>query len=166
MKFILIGFMGSGKSTVGKQLAAQLQLPFTDSDAWIEEQSAISVSRMFELEGESVFRDWEQRFVDQLDEKDEVISCGGGLPCFNNLLESLKEKGRVVYLKTSIETLTHRLKDEREDRPLVASIPDETFTKEITARLSSREPIYLQADVVIETDRKTVEEIVNEIAEF
>src|SRR3989338_1497204 len=109
MKFILIGFMGSGKSTVGKQLAAQLQLPFTDSYAWIEEQSAISVSRMFELEGESVFRDWEQRFVDQ---------------------------------------------------------PDETFTKEITARLSSREPIYLQADVVIETDRKTVEEIVNEIAEF
>lgn len=163
MKFILIGFMGSGKSTVGKQLAAQLQLPFVDSDTWIEGQTASSVSRIFESEGETVFREWEQRFVDQLEENPQVVSCGGGLPCFNNLMTTLKEKGTVVYLKIAVETLVDRLKNERADRPLVASISDERFTEEITARLANREPVYQQAHLVIETDGKTIQEIVEEI---
>ncbi|MES2554526.1 MAG: shikimate kinase [Bacteroidota bacterium] len=166
MKFILIGFMGSGKSTIGAQLAVQLQVPFTDSDTWIEEQTATSVSSIFESEGESVFREWEQRFVTQLDEKSEIISCGGGLPCFHNLMEILKAKGTVVYLKSSVETLVDRLKAEREDRPLLASIPDETFIEEITTRLALRESVYQQADLIIETDGKTIQEIVEEIVAF
>lgn len=166
MKIILIGFMGSGKSTVGRQLAAKLQLPFTDSDAWIEEQSATSVSRIFESEGEAVFRKWEQRYVEQLDEKEEVISCGGGLPCFHNLMTILQEKGKVIYLKTSVETLVSRLENERKNRPIVASIKDETLTEEITTRLASREPVYRQANVIIETDGKTIQEIVSEIVEL
>lgn len=163
MKIILVGFMGSGKSTVGKQLAAKLQLPFIDSDAWIEEQTSSSVSRIFELEGESGFREWEQRFVSQLSKKPQVVSCGGGLPCFNNLMDKLKEQGTVVYLKTSAEILANRLKHERADRPLVASVSEETFLEEITNRLSAREPVYSQAHLVIETDGKSVEEIVGEI---
>lgn len=155
--------MGSGKSTIGKQLAAQLHLPFVDSDTWIEEQTASSVSRIFESEGESGFREWEQRFVDQLDEKPQVVSCGGGLPCYTNLIATLKEKGTVVYLKAAVETLVNRLKNERVDRPLVAAVSDETFAEEITVRLADREPVYLQAHLTIETDGKTVQEIVGEI---
>jgi shikimate kinase len=166
MNVILIGFMGSGKSTVGKQLAAKLQLPFIDSDAWIEEQTNSSVSRIFELEGESGFREWEQRFVSQLSKKPQVVSCGGGLPCFNNLMVNLKEQGTVVYLKTPADTLANRLKHERADRPLVASISEETFLKEITNRLSAREPVYQQAHQIIETDGKSVQEIVDEIAKL
>ncbi|MDH4471090.1 MAG: shikimate kinase [Fluviicola sp.] len=166
MKIILVGFMGSGKSTVGKQLAAKLQLPFIDSDAWIEEQTGSSVSRIFELEGESGFREWEQRFVSQLNKEPQVVSCGGGLPCFNDLMVNLKEQGTVVYLKTSVETLVNRLILERADRPLVASVSEETFLEEITNRLSAREPVYQQAHQIIETDGKSIQEIVDEIADF
>lgn len=166
MNIFLIGFMGSGKSTIAKQLAVKLQLPFIDSDAWIEEQTGSSVSRIFESEGESVFREWEQRFVSQLDKKSQVVSCGGGLPCFNNLMTNLKEQGTVVYLKASVETLVDRLKHERAERPLVASVSDETFLEEITNRLSAREPVYQQAHFTIETEGKTIQEIVDEIADF
>ncbi len=163
MKFILIGFMGSGKSTVGKQLAAELRWTFTDSDAWIEDRAKVSVSRIFETGGESEFRKWELQFAEQLDGKEEVIACGGGLPCHNDLITVLKEKGTVVYLKTSAETLIGRLKEEREERPLLASLSDDLFAKEITSRLEARKSIYQQADLVVETDGKTIQEIIDVI---
>jgi len=163
MNIILIGFMGSGKSTVGKDLASKLQWSFVDSDAWIEAQAGASISQIFESEGESGFRAWEQRFVHQLDNTRGIIACGGGLPCFNDLMVELKQKGTVVYLKASVETLVDRLKFEREDRPLLSLVSAAEFAQEITIRLEGREPVYLQADLTIETDGKTTSEIVNEV---
>ncbi|MBI3237480.1 MAG: shikimate kinase [Flavobacteriia bacterium] len=163
MNIILIGFMGSGKSTVGKALASKLQWSFVDSDAWIEAQVGASVSRIFKSEGESVFRTWEQRFVHQLENTTGIIACGGGLPCFNDLMTELKQKGIVVYLKASVETLVGRLKSEREDRPLLSLVSDVEFAQEITTRLESREPVYLQAELTVETDGKTTGEIVDEL---
>jgi shikimate kinase len=163
MNIIIIGFMGSGKSTVGKELASKLQRSFVDSDAWIEAQAGASISRIFESEGESVFRKWEQRFVHQLDSSVGVIACGGGLPCVNDLMTELKQKGTVVYLKATVETLVDRLKSEREDRPLLNMVSDVEFAEEITTRLENREPVYMQADLTIETDRKTTGEIVDEL---
>jgi shikimate kinase len=163
MNIILIGFMGSGKSTVGKELASKLQRSFVDSDAWIEVQAGASISRIFESEGESVFRKWEQQFVHQLNNTNGIIACGGGLPCFNDLMAELKQKGTVVYLKATVETLVGRLKSEREDRPLLNMVSDVEFAQEITTRLENREPVYMQADLTIETDRKTTGEIVDEL---
>ena len=163
MNIILIGFMGSGKSTVGKELASKLQRSFVDSDAWIEVQAGASISRIFESEGESVFRKWEQQFVHQLNNTNGIIACGGGLPCFNDLMAELKQKGTVVYLKATVETLVGRLKSEREDRPLLNMVSDVEIAQEITTRLENREPVYLQADLTIETDGKTTGKIVDEL---
>lgn len=163
MNIILIGFMGSGKSTVGKELASKLQRSFVDSDAWIEVQAGASISRIFESDGESVFRKWEQQFVHQLNNTNGIIACGGGLPCFNDLMAELKQKGTVVYLKATVETLVGRLKSEREDRPLLNMISDVEIAQEITTRLENREPVYLQADLTIETDGKTTGKIVDEL---
>jgi shikimate kinase len=163
MNIILIGFMGSGKSTVGKELASKLQRSFVDSDAWIEVQAGASISRIFESEGESVFRKWEQQFVHQLNNINGIVACGGGLPCFNDLMAELKQKGTVVYLKATVETLVGRLKSEREDRPLLNMVSDVEFAQEITTRLENREPVYLQADLTIETDGKATCKIVDEL---
>lgn len=163
MNIILIGFMGSGKSTVGKELASKLQRSFVDSDAWIEVQAGASISRIFESDGESVFRKWEQQFVNQLNNTNGIIACGGGLPCFNDLMAELKQKGTVVYLKATVETLVGRLKSEREDRPLLNMVSDVEIAQEITTRLENREPVYLQADLTIETDGKTTGKIVDEL---
>lgn len=163
MNIILIGFMGSGKSTVGKELASKLQRSFVDSDAWIEVQAGASISRIFESDGESVFRKWEQQFVHQLNNTNGIIACGGGLPCFNDLMAELKQKGTVVYLKATVETLVGRLKSEREDRPLLNMVSDVEIAQEITTRLENREPVYLQADLTIETDGKATGKIVDEL---
>jgi shikimate kinase len=163
MNIILIGFMGSGKSTVGKELASKLQRSFVDSDAWIEVQAGASISRIFESDGESVFRKWEQQFVHQLNNTNGIIACGGGLPCFNDLMAELKQKGTVVYLKATVETLVGRLKSERENRPLLNMVSDVEFAQEITTRLENREPVYLQADLTIETDGKATGKIVDEL---
>jgi shikimate kinase len=137
MNIIIIGFMGSGKSTVGKELASKLHRSFVDSDAWIEAQAGASVSQIFKSDGESVFRKWEQRFVNQLDNTTGIIACGGGLPCVNDLMIELKQKGTVVYLKATVETLVDRLKSEREDRPLLNMVSDVEFAEEITTRLEN-----------------------------
>lgn len=164
MHIFLIGYMGSGKSAVGRELAARLGRPFTDSDHWIESRTGKSIGAIFGEDGEQVFRLLERRFVRQLpDEPVAIISCGGGLPCYNNLIDELKEKGKVVYLQASVPTLIEHLKGERERRPLLKDIPESALAQTIADRLGERDLIYRMADTTIETDGKNVTEIVEEI---
>lgn len=162
MKVFLIGFMGSGKSTVGKALAKRLQIPLVDSDQWIEEQTIRTVSELFEQEGETVFRNWEQRFIETLPESPQIISCGGGLPCFNNLMDMLLQKGTVIYLETSESLLFKRLQYGT-SRPLVNSLTDQQLEEQIQERLAKRAPIYNQAQHVIQTDGKSLVALVDEM---
>jgi shikimate kinase len=166
MHIFLIGYMGSGKSAVGRELAARLGRPFTDSDHWIESRTGKSIGTIFGEDGEQVFRLLERRFVKQLPEDvSEVISCGGGLPCYNNLIDELKEKGKVVYLQASVPTLIEHLKNERERRPLLKDVPEAALAQTIADRLEERDLIYRMAHTMIATDGKNVEEIVKEIEE-
>lgn len=162
MKVFLIGFMGSGKSTVGKALAKRLQIPLVDSDHWIEAQTGSTVSELFEQEGETVFRNWERRFIETLPESPLIVSCGGGLPCFNNLMETLLQKGTVIYFETSESLLFKRLQYGT-SRPLVSSLTDQQLEEQIHERLAKRAPIYEQAQHIIHTDDKSLVTLVDEV---
>jgi shikimate kinase len=170
MKIILLGYMGSGKSTIGKALANELNLTFIDLDHTIEKQIGMTISDFFETSGELKFRRLENEVLNSiLSENDQMIlSTGGGTPCYGNNLQFMKSapNAKVFYLKASIKTLTERLLSEKDTRPLIQSIGDEDLPEFIGKHLFERSNFYLQADHVIDIDQKSVETIVKEIVEL
>ena len=170
MKIILLGYMGSGKSTIGKALANELNLTFIDLDHTIEKQIGITISDFFEASGELKFRRLENEVLNSiLAENDQMIlSTGGGTPCYGNNLQLMKSapSAKVFYLKASIKTLTERLLSEKDTRPLIQSIGDEDLPEFIGKHLFERLNFYLQADHVVDIDQKSVETIVKEIVEL
>lgn len=165
---ILIGFMGSGKSTVGNLLAEKLKLPFIDSDSWIETKENLSVSSIFESKGEAYFRGLEVDFLHWLSAQPKaVVAVGGGLPMFQNNIEVLKQIGTVIYLNVSLLTLIKRLKDEKNFRPLLKSIPDAEFHGFIEEMLSERVHLYKQAHLFMPNEsskpNNLVEKLINEL---
>jgi shikimate kinase len=141
----LIGMMGSGKSTIGALLAEQLGYHFIDTDAFIEKQEGKSVAEIFRDKGEAHFRKLEKALVDELPSGNAVIACGGGLPCYNNLLENIKQNGVVVYLKGNPIQLYKRLGQDA-TRPLLHDF------KAYQTLLEARQSIYESADVVVNAD--------------
>lgn len=161
---ILIGFMGAGKTSVGKRLASHLQLKFTDTDDLIVQEQNMPVSQIFEQYGEPYFRELETKMLRKLllSKRRMVISVGGGLPMTEKNQPILKELGRVVYLQASVETLMERLKRDT-SRPLLQG---GDLRRKITELMSARESTYKKvADICIHTDEKTFSEIVLEISE-
>ena len=118
----LIGFMGAGKSTIGKKLAEKLNYDFLDSDLAIENQQGMTVNSIFSGKGESFFRELESLFIEGLKEKKNmIIATGGGLPCFNNNMDKMKEIGLVIYLKASPQIIFNRILN-NESRPLLKNL--------------------------------------------
>ena len=156
---VLCGFMGSGKSTVGKKLAEVLGRKFVDLDLFIEEREGSTVSKIFETKGEEYFRTAEEIAAKELGDKENlVISLGGGTVLRQKNTENLKKNGFLIYLKVSAETVKQRLKNDTA-RPLIKGNTDE----KIKNLLSVREPIYAKAaDFTVDAD-KNVENTVNEI---
>ncbi|MFW5706707.1 MAG: shikimate kinase [Bacteroidota bacterium] len=150
MIIFLIGFMGSGKSTLGKRLAKKIGYDFVDMDYHIEEQEGMKVPAIFEKKGERYFRDQEKRFLEEL-EKDAnlVVATGGGAPCFGKNIDIMNEKGITVYLKMSPSALASRLERARVIRPLVAGLESEHLRQYIENKLHEREPYYNQAKCII-----------------
>lgn len=149
----LIGFMGSGKSTYGKLLAKEFGVPFIDSDKEIVKKTGKSIPDFFEAYGESAFRKEEADFVKETDfSKPQIVSCGGGLPCFNGLIDELKQKGKVVFLDVSLSELIHRLGQNRQSRPLLANLNDEELSSAIETRLLERLPVFQQAHLTLKID--------------
>lgn len=147
---ILIGFMGSGKTTIGKQLAAELNMPFIDSDEVIEKQEGKSINQIFDEKGEDVFRKLEQDFISTLENKEpSVIAVGGGMPCFEDNINRLKALGQVFYLNVSLMTLTQRLMNNRENRPLLAELSQNELSAHVFERLTNRTVFYRQANSII-----------------
>jgi len=159
----LIGYMGSGKSTVGLLLAERLGYDFTDSDRQIEELHKVTIAELFSGRGEPVFRNLEKQFVESISSGPCVVACGGGLPCFNNLMESLLHKGTVVYLEASPETLSDRLQHEMAIRPLLNGLSANELPAFIRERLAERSPVYNRATIILHTDNKFPETIVEEL---
>lgn len=162
---VLIGFMGSGKSSVGRRFAEQTGRSFMDMDKLIEQREGRLISDIFEQSGEDYFRALETRVLAELSESAEhmVISTGGGLPVKKSNHQYLKKLGTVVYLTVNADTVQRRLAGDT-TRPLLAGgRPGE----KIEALLQAREPIYREAaDVVIATDRRSFTSIVNEMEEI
>ena len=158
----LIGFMGVGKTTIGKQIAALNKVFFIDTDSQIEKETSKSIKEIFETDGEIAFRKLETDTIRSINRK-AIIACGGGLPAHNNNIEYLKHKGIVIYLKASTETLIKRLEKNKNKRPLISNLTNEKRLEFIRKILKEREKTYKQADYTIETDNKTVKEVLREI---
>ena len=158
----LIGFMGVGKATIGKQIAALNKVVFIDTDSQIEKETSKSIKEIFETDGEIAFRKLETDTIRSINRK-AIIACGGGLPAHNNNIEYLKHKGTVIYLKASTETLIKRLEKNKNKRPLISKLTNDKLLEFIRKILKEREETYKQADYTIETDNKTVKEVLREI---
>lgn len=158
---VLIGFMGSGKTAVGKALAKQLKLPFRDTDHIIEERCNQKITAIFADKGEVFFRDIESQIIDELTAADnQVISCGGGAILRNENVNYLKQNGMIIYLKTPFEILYDRIKAST-SRPLLRTDePEETARKLWEARQKVYERV---ADLTVDTSTKSVDQIVGEI---
>ncbi|WP_417236753.1 shikimate kinase [Bizionia paragorgiae] len=154
MKIIILGYMASGKSFIGKQLAKKANYQFIDLDNYIEEKENKSVKSIFETQGELYFRKVERNYLmELLDGKDDVvISLGGGTPCYYNNMVLIKSASntRSVYLRASIPTLVTRLKSEKEQRPLISHIEtDDLLTEFIGKHLFERSNFYNLSDITI-----------------
>ena len=162
MKIFLIGFMGSGKTHWGKLLSAKLQLPFRDLDALIVDKEQKSIADVFSEKGEEYFRYREMETLEDLAGREEsfVLSCGGGTPCFFNNIEFMKKSGKVVWLNTSVDVLQGRLLKERMSRPLIKEISDEELKRYIIRKLSERKMYYEQADITVNEESITLEELI------
>ena len=157
----LIGFMGSGKSTVGALLAERLNLPFLDSDKEIEKKAGKSISEIFSRDGEAAFREMEMNFLQELKSMEpSVVAVGGGLPIIENALPVMHEIGLVIYLNTSLLTLIKRLREEQEQRPLLRELSDAEFHPFVEALLSERVHFYKQAKLIMPNERNSPNELV------
>jgi len=160
-KLFLIGPMGAGKTSVGKQLAKVLKRDFYDSDKEIEDRTGVNIPTIFDIEGESGFRNREQQIIDELTQCDNVVlATGGGAVLNNENQKALQSRGTVFYLSASIDQLFQRTHRDR-NRPLLQT--DDPKQK-ITELLKLRDPIYRSiADFVIDTDGQSVRKVVDDI---
>lgn len=160
---VLIGFMGSGKSTMGIRLSYQLRYALEDTDRLIEAVAGKSISEIFAQEGEEAFRQMETELLEKLAEKkgQRIYSVGGGTPVRAVNRPLLKKLGTVVYLRTRPETVYERLKDDT-TRPLLQG---EDPLGKIRRLMAEREQAYIEtADVVLDVDEMTAEQVVERIA--
>ncbi len=157
MNVILVGYMGSGKTTLGKKLAARLGLTFMDTDKIIEEKEAQSVDALFATKGETYFRQLEQALVEELKQLDHVlIATGGGMPCYNNLMEELKTIGFTIYLKRPAKELAHRVKNSKKIRPLLRDKNEEELLAYMEEMLQKRAPYYEQAHLIVDREVQAI----------
>lgn len=159
MNIVLTGIMGSGKTTIGKELSKLTGFDFIDTDAIIEQEQNIKISEIFEKYGEKYFRVLESELIKKMFLKENsIISLGGGTFCSQDNINILKKIGFTIYLKASIETILNRLsKNDIEKRPLLKDLNN------FINLLNKREIYYNQSDLIINTDNKSIDEIVNEI---
>lgn len=166
MKIVLVGYMGSGKSTVGKLLAKELDHRFLDLDEVLENSLGSSISDIFKSKGEIFFRKKEHESLKGvlLENSGFVLSTGGGTPCYSGNMDSMQQLADTVfYLKVSIPGLVNRLMAEKDQRPLIRNINDDDLPEFIGKHLFERNNFYLKADHVIDCDNKDPQQIVQEI---
>lgn len=162
VNIFLVGPMGSGKTTIGRQLAKHLNRAFYDSDQEIEQRTGASVALIFDIEGEVGFRRREQTLIDELTRlKDIVLATGGGAVLNKTNRQHLKQRGFVVYLRAPVTRLFSRTHRDR-NRPLLQTDDPRRKLEEIVRK---RDPLYREvADLIIDTDHRTVRQVVEEIA--
>lgn len=165
---VLIGYMGSGKSTVGRVLAKQLEMDFIDFDNYIEAKENRSIPEIFKQKGEVYFRNKETQYLGELldENPNVVVSLGGGTPCFGTNMQTIVEASpNVFYLKLSVDKLISRLKPEKSYRPLIKDIADADLSEFIRKHLFERNFYYMQAPHIVNVVDQTPEELAAEVSE-
>ncbi|MEL0652323.1 shikimate kinase [Algibacter sp. TI.3.09] len=168
MIIVLMGYMASGKSTIGKRLAKKLNYNFIDLDDLIESKENASVSEVFKSKGEIYFRKQEALYLrEQLESKEDIIlSVGGGTPCYSSNMDAIlsAENVRSVYLKASIPTLIEKLMKKKATRPLIAHIEtEEAMAEFIGKHLFERAYYYNQANVKVSIDGRSKKEVTKDV---
>jgi shikimate kinase len=151
MRIYITGFMGSGKSTVGRQLASLLKYQFIDLDICIEKEVGLKVLDIFSKHGEVFFRNAENSALLKTFHLDNiVVSTGGGTPCFLNNMQLINKNGVSIYLKLSVDALVSRLSQSSRKRPLIADLSEDEIWRYVHELLIKRQDSYKQAKHVIE----------------
>lgn len=165
-RIFLIGYMGAGKTTLGKVLARRMQLSYIDTDHFIECRYHKKVSDIFAHEGETRFREIEHRILLELSElEDTVVSTGGGLPCFYDNMQVMNRAGITVYLEVSVEELAARLEASKNVRPVLKNRSGSELTDFIKGSLAQRSDFYKQARIRFETGQMDTKKEVDALAE-
>ena len=168
MIIVLIGYMASGKTSIGKILADKLNYNFLDLDDFIEDKENMSVSHLFKEKGEIYFRKQESYYLKTLLklENNTILSVGGGTPCYSGNIDVILGADQVksIYLKASLTTLVNKLMTKKAKRPLIAHIEtEEEMTEFIGKHLFERLQFYNQAEIEVSIDNKTKDEVVEDI---
>ena len=160
MKIYLIGFMGSGKSTIGRKLANHLHFDFVDLDRLIEIKAGMSIAEYFNAHGEEKFREFERDVLRQsVFPENTIIATGGGAPCYFNNMAWMNETGKTVYLSLEPKALANRLENAKVQRPLIKGLSGEELVNFIKLKLGSREPFYHEAQFIVSGTDLTAERL-------
>ena len=167
-RIFLIGYMGAGKTTIGKSLALQMNLNYIDTDHFIENRYRKKISDIFATEGETRFREIEHRVLLEISEYENiVISTGGGLPCFNDNMSIMNNTGITVYIEVPDEELAGRLGMSKNVRPVLKNRTGNELIDFVKDSLIVRKPFYEQAKIRFQVERtvskKNIESLANEL---
>ncbi len=151
MKIFLIGYMASGKTTIGKKLAKELNMDLIDLDQLIESREGRSVSKIFSDGGEALFRGVEMKYLKELIsvKSDVLISTGGGTPCFYDNMKDMNASGLTVYLEMDAKSITYRLLNAKGNRPLVNNIGEEELLEFVEQQIEERKYYYSEAKIKV-----------------
>lgn len=169
-RIFLIGYMGAGKTTAGRELAKELNLDFIDLDNFIQARYQKTVNQLFQEIGEAEFRNIERNMLKEVGEfENVVISSGGGTPCFFDNMDYMNNAGITIYLKTTPETLASRLNLCKDKRPLIKDKNEDELYKFVLDSLEKRELFYSKAKIIFETEelvtREDIKRYVQQIIE-
>ncbi|MFO7744959.1 MAG: shikimate kinase [Psychroflexus sp.] len=171
MKVVLLGYMGVGKSTLGRVLADSFKFNFIDLDSYIENKEDMSIPEIFKIKGEIYFRKLESQCLKEILAKDEdiVLSLGGGTPVYANNMQEIIDYQDVtsVYLKLQLDELVSKLFQQRSSRPLISHYKDKSeFEEFVRKHLFERQQFYFLADYVLDLSGKTVDESLSELQDL
>lgn len=165
MRIYLIGYMGCGKSTLGKRLSKHMGLQFTDMDYYIEKRNCKTVPQLFEEFGEDGFRQRERKALEELSEfTDVVIATGGGAPCFFDNIELMNKTGKTIYLNINPKILANRLLKSKTERPLIKGKSRDELIEFIDETLRKRNQFYKKAKFEITRPDIDLDEVVKMIS--
>ncbi len=165
-RVFLIGYMGTGKTSLGKIIAKKANLTFVDLDHYIENRYHKSISQIFAEKGESGFRDLERETLREVGQfEDVIIATGGGTPIFFDNIEFMNNAGKTIFLKTAPEVLFNRLKIAKSNRPIIRDKSDDELLEFIISNLKIREPYYSKADYMFIADNLDTRDQIYEAAD-
>lgn len=161
--YVVLGFMGSGKSSLGKEVAAGLGRPFADLDSLIEAEAGCTISELFASRGEPFFRELEASVLRKAVAAagpGSLLAAGGGAPCFHENMDFLRANSCTLYLEVSPRELTRRLLPARQHRPLLAGLSEEQLLSWVADKLNDRQPFYRQAEFTFTGDQLLAEDLI------